>query len=132
MRTLILATRLLLYMATGNRDIARHASDYKARAKAQAYVDLLTPVAKAWSSDMGFSAASTGIQILGGTGYVEESGMAQRLRDSRIAPIYEGTNGIQAIDLVTRKLPRDGGRWIRTLMDEIAATVNRRPYPLRN
>ena len=127
MRTSILAARLLLYTATANRDIARHSTNYNDRVKAQAYVDLLTPVAKAWSTDIGFSAASTGLQILGGSGYVEESGMAQRLRDSRIAPIYEGTNGIQAIDLVIRKLPRDGGRWIRALLDDIGAAVNRRP-----
>ena len=124
MRTSALAGRLLVYTATYHRDIARGAEDPEKREAAQAYLDLLTPVAKAWSSDIGFASASTGVQVLGGAGYIEESGMAQRLRDVRIAPIYEGTNGIQAIDLVTRKLPREGGRWIRALLDEIAATAN--------
>lgn len=123
MRTSTLASRLLLYTATGYRDIVRHGTDDEARISAQAYLDLLTPVAKAWSTDVGFDAASTGVQILGGAGFIEESGMAQRLRDSRIAPIYEGTNGIQAIDLVMRKLPRDNGRWIRSLINDIAVTT---------
>jgi alkylation response protein AidB-like acyl-CoA dehydrogenase len=127
MRTAVLAGRLLVYTATAYRDLARHDRDAGRRASAQAYLDLLTPVAKAWASDIGVAAASTGVQVLGGAGYVEESGMAQRLRDSRIAPIYEGTNGIQAVDLVMRKLPRDGGYWIRSLIDDIAATVSDRP-----
>jgi alkylation response protein AidB-like acyl-CoA dehydrogenase len=123
MRTSVLAGRLLVFTATYHRDMARGAEDPEKREAAQAYLDLLTPVAKAWSSDLGFAAASTGVQVLGGAGYIEESGMAQRLRDIRIAPIYEGTNGIQAIDLVTRKLPREGGRWVRALLDQIAATA---------
>lgn len=127
MRSLAISSRLLLYVATGYRDLARHSLDLEEQTKALAYVDLLTPAAKAWSSDIGFSAASTGVQILGGAGYVEESGMAQRLRDSRIAPIYEGTNGIQAIDLVMRKLPWENGRWIRALLGDITNTLNRRP-----
>ena len=105
------AARALLYTAAAHGDRARHAADKDARFRSQQFADLLTPVAKAWSTDMGFGAASLGVQVLGGAGYIEESGMAQRLRDARIAPIYEGTNGIQALDLVTRKLPRDDGRW---------------------
>jgi alkylation response protein AidB-like acyl-CoA dehydrogenase len=124
MRTSVLAGRLLVYTATYHRDMVRGAEDPEKREAAQAYLDLLTPVAKAWSSDLGFAAASTGVQVLGGAGFIEESGMAQRLRDIRIAPIYEGTNGIQAIDLVTRKIPREGGRWVRALLDQIAATAN--------
>jgi alkylation response protein AidB-like acyl-CoA dehydrogenase len=127
MRTSALAGRLLLYRATGYRDMARSTEDPARRAMSQAYVDLLTPVAKAWSSDIGFSAASTGVQILGGAGYIEDSSMVQYLRDSRIAPIYEGTNGIQAIDLVMRKLPRENGRWVRALLEDIVAKINRRP-----
>lgn len=126
MRTCTLASRLLLYTATAQRDLARHAVDASARAEAQAMVDLLTPVAKAWSTDVGVLVASTGMQVLGGVGYVEETGMAQRLRDVRISPIYEGTNGIQAIDLVTRKLPQGDGRWVRTLLEGITATVSQR------
>ena len=131
MRTLVLAGRLLLYAATGYRDLAEHSPDPVGRRRALAYVQLLTPVAKAWSSDIGFSATSTGMQIMGGMGYVEESGMAQRLRDSRIAPIYEGTNGIQAIDLVMRKLPAEHGRWIRSLLNEISGTLSGPPTASR-
>ena len=129
MRSSVLAGRLLLYSATAYRDIARHGKDIETRTKAQAYVDLLTPVAKAWSSDVGFLAASTGIQILGGAGYIEEAGMAQRFRDSRIASIYEGTNGIQAIDLVMRKLPRENARWIKSLLRDAEKLVHRRRSP---
>jgi alkylation response protein AidB-like acyl-CoA dehydrogenase len=130
MRTSTLAGRLLLYTATGYRDSARHSPDEQIRTSAQSYLDLLTPVAKAWSTDVGFEAASTGVQVLGGAGYIEESGMAQRLRDSRIPPIYEGTNGIQAIDLVMRKLPRDDGRWIRSLINDMALTASNCPGKL--
>jgi alkylation response protein AidB-like acyl-CoA dehydrogenase len=71
--------------------------------------DLLTPISKAWATDIGVEVASMGVQVFGGMGYVEETGAAQFLRDARIAPIYEGTNGIQAMDLVGRKLHQDGG-----------------------
>ncbi|HTW97573.1 MAG TPA: acyl-CoA dehydrogenase [Acidimicrobiales bacterium] len=123
MRTSLLAARLLLYSAAVERDLARHAADRHAREQAQDLVDLLTPVAKAWATDRGVDAASLGIQVLGGIGYVEESGMPQRLRDVRIAPIYEGTNGIQAIDLVTRKLDRRSGATIMDLLGRIAGLV---------
>src|SRR5690606_36512861 len=84
----------------------------------------LTHVGKAWCTDNGFRLASEAMQVHGGMGYVEETGIAQRLRDSRIAPIHEGTNGIQAIDLVVRKLPRDAGAAIRALLADIDATVS--------
>jgi hypothetical protein len=129
MRTLILASRLLLYSTSAYGDFARHGVREPSCQRAQAYFDLLTPVAKAWSTDNGFVASSIGVQILGGVGYVEETGMAQRLRDSRIGSIYEGTNGIQAIDLVTRKLPRGGGRWIQLLLKEMAETVESVHFP---
>lgn len=125
MTTTTQASRLLLYTARAHGDRARHASDVDARYRSQQFADLLTPVAKAWSTDVGFQAASLGVQVLGGAGYVEESGMAQRLRDGRIAPIYEGTNGIQALDLVTRKLPRDGGQWVRELLVDISGSMRR-------
>jgi len=120
MSTTTQASRLLLYWVGSQTDRARHDVD---RETAQSMVDLITPIAKAWSTDEGFQTASLGIQVLGGAGYVEESGMAQRLRDVRIAPIYEGTNGIQAIDLVSRKLGRDNGKWVLLLFDEIAAAI---------
>jgi hypothetical protein len=104
----------------GQADQARHGLDQDL---AQSMVDLVTPVAKAWSTYAGFQTSSLGIQVLGGAGYVDESGMAQRLRDVRIATTYEGTNGIQALDLVTRKLGRGDGKWVRLLLDEMAASV---------
>ncbi len=80
---------------------------------------LLTPVAKAFSTDIGVEVASLGVQVHGGMGFIEETGAAQHLRDARIAPIYEGTNGIQAIDLVTRKLPLAGGATARNEVNGI-------------
>jgi 3-(methylthio)propanoyl-CoA dehydrogenase len=80
--------------------------------------DLLTPIAKAWCTDLGVEAASLGVQVHGGMGYVEEGGAAQFYRDARIAPIYEGTNGIQALDLIGRKLQGDSGAAMRALIAE--------------
>jgi alkylation response protein AidB-like acyl-CoA dehydrogenase len=123
MTTTTQASRLLLYLAGAYGDQAIHAPDGDTRNRAREFADLLTPIAKAWSTDVGFSTTSLGVQVLGGAGYIEEFGMAQRLRDARIAPIYEGTNGIQALDLVTRKISRDGGMWMRKLLDKIASAV---------
>jgi len=86
--------------------------------------NLLTPLAKAFSTDIGSEVASLGVQIHGGMGYIEETGAAQHLRDARIAQIYEGTNGIQAIDLVTRKLPQSGGEAVHGYIAELRATVD--------
>ena len=80
---------------------------------------LLTPITKSYGSDLGVDVASIGVQVHGGMGYVEETGAAQHLRDSRIAPIYEGTNGIQAMDLVGRKLRKDGGEEMRALISDL-------------
>ena len=93
------------------------------RKRAMAEAALLTPVAKAFSTDMGVEVASEGIQVHGGMGYIEETGAAQYYRDARIAPIYEGTNGIQAIDLVTRKLPSNGGETVAAFIAGIKETV---------
>jgi 3-(methylthio)propanoyl-CoA dehydrogenase len=119
MRTLTLAGRLLAYEAMAQRDFARYAEGSADRQHAQSRCDFLTPIAKAWSTDAGCVVASLGIQVLGGAGYVEETGIAQRLRDVRITPIYEGTNGIQAIDLVMRKLGRDRGATANSLIKEL-------------
>jgi hypothetical protein len=89
----------------------------------QAREDLLTPIAKAWCTDLGVECASLGVQAHGGMGYVEEGGAAQFYRDARIAPIYEGTNGIQAIDLYGRKLLGDRGEAMRDLIAEARATA---------
>ena len=105
MKAEIEAMRALCYWVAGALDRAQRTGD----AEAQAQVDLMIPVVKAWCSDLGVEIASLGIQVHGGMGFIEETGAAQHMRDSRIAPIYEGTNGIQAMDLVARKLARDGG-----------------------
>jgi alkylation response protein AidB-like acyl-CoA dehydrogenase len=115
------AMRCLLYATAEAFDIANNAEGEAARAAAQEYMDLLTPIAKAWCTDLGVEMTSLALQVHGGMGYVEETGVAQHYRDARIAPIYEGTNGIQAIDLIARKLPmRDGGA-IRDLIGRMAA-----------
>jgi hypothetical protein len=92
---------------------------------------LLTPIAKAWCTDLGVEAASLGVQVHGGTGYIEEGGAAQFYRDARIAPIYEGTNGIQAIDLYGRKLLGDRGEAMRALIEEAHRLGLKAAHPLR-
>ncbi len=103
------AMRALAYFTAGALDRSKHQGDPAAREQSQRLVDLLIPVVKAWSTDLGCEAASMAIQVHGGMGFIEETGVAQLYRDIRIAPIYEGTNGIQANDLVGRKLMRDKG-----------------------
>ena len=125
MRAATEAARALTYYAFASLDLARRHPDAGERARHQARVDLLTPVAKAWSTDIGVEVASIGIQVHGGMGFIEETGAAQHLRDARIAPIYEGTNGIQAADLVARKIGRDGGAAARDFLAELE------PLPLQ-
>jgi hypothetical protein len=111
-------------MATGVlTDLARLADSEDERAAAKARQELLTPIAKGWSTDMGVEAASLGLQVHGGMGFIEETGAAQHYRDARIAPIYEGTNGIQAMDLVGRKVRSNGGETLRALCGEMALTA---------
>ena len=114
MRALATGARSLTYYAFAQADRGR-CGDREAALRA----DVLTPLAKAWATDIGCEVASLGIQVHGGMGYIEETGVAQLWRDSRIAPIYEGTNGIQAADLVTRKLDLDGGAAFDQLVVEI-------------
>jgi hypothetical protein len=95
--------------------------DAAERKRSVARAALLTPVDKVWLSDSGVEITSLAIQVYGGMGYVEESGLPQLYRDARITPIYEGTNGVQALDLVTRKLPMDGGAVVRAFLDEMRA-----------
>ncbi len=113
------AMRALLYDTAGAVDRATHHPDERERTAAHERAALLTPVAKAWSTDLAVEMTSIGVQVHGGMGYVEETGAAQYYRDSRITPIYEGTNGIQAIDLVMRKLPMAGGDVVRRYLSEI-------------
>ena len=116
MRALTMGARALVYYAFGQVDRAAR-GDRGAGLRAE----VLTPLAKAWGTDVGCEVASLGIQVHGGMGYIEETGAAQHLRDARIAPIYEGTNGIQAADLVGRKLGLDGGLAFDGLIAEIEA-----------
>jgi 3-(methylthio)propanoyl-CoA dehydrogenase len=116
MKALTQAARALVYSAAGYVDRTHAGVD-----GAKARVDLLTPLAKAYGTDIGCEVASLGVQIHGGMGFVEETGAAQHYRDIRIAPIYEGTNGIQAADLVGRKLTGDGGAALRALIAEVRA-----------
>jgi alkylation response protein AidB-like acyl-CoA dehydrogenase len=109
------AARAIAYLNAAAVDRAHAEPDAGTRADAQGLADLLTPVTKAFATDIGVEMASLALQVFGGMGYVEETGAAQHYRDARIAPIYEGTNGIQALDLVGRKLPADGGRHWRGL-----------------
>ncbi len=105
-------------------DLSRAAADAATRMSAKLREELLTPIAKAWSTDVGVQVASLGVQIHGGMGFIEETGAAQHYRDARIAPIYEGTNGIQAIDLVGRKLMLGEGQAMADLMDDIRDTID--------
>ena len=119
MRTQTQAMRALLYLAAAETDRARFHPDEKIRASSQARVDLLTPICKGFSTEQAIEIASLGIQVHGGMGYVEETGAAQHLRDARITTIYEGTTGIQANDLLGRKIVRDEGKEALRLIAEI-------------
>jgi butyryl-CoA dehydrogenase len=112
------AARLICYRLAHQLDIAHREADPALRQRGAHKAALLTPVAKSYATDMAVDTAAQGIMVFGGMGFVEETGIAQTLRDATITRIYEGTNGIQAIDLVTRKLPLADGAVVR---DEIAA-----------
>lgn len=120
MKSTIEAMRAIVYVQAENIDIANHHPDPDIREFRQHQVDLLTPIAKGWCTDMGVEVTSLAIQIYGGMGFVEEAGVAQHYRDARIMPIYEGTNGIQAMDLVGRKLPLEGGGIVAEFLSQIA------------
>ncbi len=109
MRAQAEATRALAYVVAGAHDAATCHPDADQRQRNQAFVDLMIPVVKGWSTEIGIEVASLGIQVHGGMGYMEETGAAQYLRDARISTIYEGTTGIQANDLIGRKMARDRG-----------------------
>ena len=123
MRSLTRAARAICFATAVALDRSHLARDAAAREAADERAALLTPVAKAFSTDIGAEVASLGIQVHGGTGFIEETGAAQHYRDARIAQIYEGTNGIQAIDLVTRKVPLNGGAAVRGYIEELRRTV---------
>ena len=123
MRALTQAARTICYATAMALDRAERGDDKPARHAAHARASLLTPIAKAFSTDIGVEVTSLGVQVHGGMGYIEETGAAQLYRDARITPIYEGTNGIQAIDLVTRKLPLNGGAVIEGFLGELRRIV---------
>lgn len=123
MRAQIQAMRALAFLAAAESDKALRHPDTELRAKAQARLDLLIPIVKGWSTEQAVEITSLGLQIHGGMGFVEETGAAQHFRDARITPIYEGTTGIQANDLLGRKIARDGGKEAKRLLEEIKATA---------
>jgi len=124
------SARAICFATARALDLAHHGASPGDRAANAALAALLTPVAKAYGTDTGSEVASLGVQVHGGMGYIEETGAAQHLRDARICQIYEGTNGIQAIDLVTRKLTQEGGatfaRWAAGVKQTLTALHGRR------
>ena len=123
MKATIAAMRGLCYRNAAALDHSRQAADDDERRAADELAALLTPLSKSWCTDMGVELASIGLQVHGGMGFIEETGAAQHFRDARITPIYEGTNGIQAIDLAGRKLGLRQGGVVRDHLAAIAATI---------
>ena len=123
MRALTEGSRALALFAGNALDRAKQADDADTRSRLQTRVDLLVPVVKAWCTDRGVEVSSLGVQVLGGLGFIEEGGVAQHYRDARIAPIYEGTNGIQALDLMGRKVLRDQGAGMQALLADLRAEM---------
>jgi alkylation response protein AidB-like acyl-CoA dehydrogenase len=123
MKAHVQAGRAICYATAIAADLAVRAPDEIARKTAKARADLLTPIAKAWCTDMGVAVASLGVQVHGGMGFVEDGGAAQYYRDARIAPIYEGTNGIQAIDLIGRKIAGDNGAAMAAMIADCGAVA---------
>ncbi|MEP3244525.1 MAG: acyl-CoA dehydrogenase C-terminal domain-containing protein [Sneathiella sp.] len=124
MKAQIEAMRCLIYLNGASLDKGHNHPDTAERERHMGLAELLTPLSKAWSTDLGVEIASTGVQIHGGMGFVEETGAGQHYRDSRILPIYEGTNGIQALDLVGRKLGLQGGEPVRKILADIDALAH--------
>ena len=122
-KALIEAMRGLMYLNGRSIDLAKHHPDEAVRQEHAEIADLYTPLSKAWGTDTGLECTSLGLQVHGGMGYIEETGAAQHFRDARIPLIYEGTNGIQAMDLVGRKLPMRGGAVVGEHLDRMAATA---------
>src|SRR5207245_1475579 len=120
------AMRALAYVTAAALDNAHAHPDAEARKRHQAFVDLMIPIVKGWCTETAQEITSTGVQVHGGMGYIEETGAAQHYRDARIITIYEGTTGIQANDLIGRKTARDGGataRLVAAQIDKVAARL---------
>ena len=123
MRCLTEASRAVSYVGAINHDLASHSDDDAERRRAQARLDVFTPVIKAWCTEVSLEVTSLGVQVHGGMGFIEETGAAQYYRDARITPIYEGTNGIQALDLIGRKLIRDQGETMENIYQDIETSI---------
>src|ERR1700679_2021728 len=120
------AARALVLWTALKGDVAHRSEDAKERQAGGDHLGLMTPVIKSVLTDVGFSNTGAAQQIYGGHGYIAEHGMEQFVRDARIAMLYEGANGIQALDLVGRKLPKDGGRALQAFFAEVAAYIKER------
>ncbi|MFT7267796.1 MAG: alkylation response protein AidB-like acyl-CoA dehydrogenase, partial [Porticoccus sp.] len=123
MRALIESGRALTYSALMHEDYMQKSDNKERKAYHQRRIDLLTPLVKGWCTENSVEITSLGLQVHGGMGFIEETGAAQHMRDARILPIYEGTNGIQALDLVGRKLSRDKGKAAIELLEELSLIV---------
>ncbi len=123
MKTLIEAMRCVAYYTSGVFDLSNRHPDAQIRASHDVELGLLIPIVKGWCAELGNEVAYLGVQIHGGMGFIEETGAAQHLRDARICPIYEGTTGIQANDLINRKLLRDQGQSIRSFIESVNASM---------
>ena len=122
MRAQTEGARALAYVTAAAYDAAHHSDDAAVRRENQAFYEFMVPVVKGWSTEMSIEVASTGVQVHGGMGFIEETGAAQYYRDARILTIYEGTTAIQANDLVGRKTVRDGGATARAILAQVRAT----------
>ncbi|MBG02218.1 MAG: hypothetical protein CL470_08110 [Acidimicrobiaceae bacterium] len=118
------AMRYMLYDNQLLIDLEYFSDDEEEKRAGEEKCSILTPITKAWLSDVSVEMCNLAIQVYGGMGYVEETGIAQYLRDTRITPIYEGTNGIQALDLMFRKLPLDNGQALQRLLEEVQVVIN--------
>jgi butyryl-CoA dehydrogenase len=124
MRALTEAARALSYVGAAASDVARHHPDEAVREMNRAFHEYLVPIVKGWCTELAIDVASTGVQVHGGMGFIEETGAAQYYRDARILAIYEGTTAIQANDLVGRKTARDGGAAARSIVEQVRKTVD--------
>ena len=129
MKALTHASRCLAYTVAATFDVSRRAADPDVRAEAARRLELLTPLVKGWCSDVAVEVASIGVQVHGGTGYMDDAEISQVYRDARIGPIFEGTNYIQGQDLLTRKVLRDEGLALRALIGDIERAAHRLPEP---
>ena len=122
MRSQVEVARVMAYDCAAAFDFSGNHTDEETRARFQRRGELLTPIVKGWSTEVGVELCSLGVQIHGGMGFIEETGAAQHLRDCRITPIYEGTTGIQANDLLGRKTLHDGGQGVEELLVDMRNT----------